>query len=74
MDKKTGRGDCRGDAYISKPKRKWPCTCCGHGRGGAPAGFRPAGNLWGLSGRQAMMQMRNLMQMKRLSRGAFEVR
>jgi hypothetical protein len=26
------------------------------------------GNLWGLSGRQGMMQMRNLMQMKTFNR------
>ncbi len=26
------------------------------------------GNLWGLSGRQSMMQMRNLMQMKTFNR------
>ena len=36
------------------------------GRGGAqPAASAPAAiNLWGLSGRQAMMQMRNQMQMR----------
>jgi hypothetical protein len=38
------------------------------GRGGVlqPAAARPAAaiNLWGLSGRQAMMQMRNQMQLR----------
>ncbi len=36
------------------------------GRGGVLSAARPAVaiNLWGLSGRQAMMQMRNQMQMR----------
>ena len=36
------------------------------GRGGVQPAARPpvAINLWGLSGRQAMMQMRNQMQMR----------
>lgn len=37
--------------------------------GGVQAVFQPAFNIWGLSGRQAIMQTRNLMQMKVFGRG-----
>ena len=36
---------------------------------GAQAVALPVFNIWGLSGRQAIMQTRNLMQMKAFSRG-----
>ena len=36
---------------------------------GVQAGALPVFNIWGLSGRQAIMQTRNLMQMKAFSRG-----
>ena len=43
------------------------------GRGGVQPPARPpvALNLWGLSGRQAMMQMRNQMQMRGFHGGRF---
>ena len=45
------------------------------GRGGVQPAARPpaAINLWGLSGRQAMMQMRNQMQMRGFHGARFEV-
>jgi len=37
--------------------------------GGVQAVALPVFNIWGLSGRQAIMQTRNLMQMKAFSKG-----
>ncbi|MDP3283139.1 MAG: hypothetical protein Q8M56_01765 [Desulfobacterales bacterium] len=37
--------------------------------GGVQTVTLPVFNIWGLSGRQAIMQTRNLMQMKAFSRG-----
>ena len=52
-------------AYI-KSEEEMVLAQAAAGRGGVqpPASAPAAINLWGLSGRQAMMQMRNQMQMR----------
>ena len=56
-------------AYIKSEEE----ALCMQAAAGAPAAAVPAPalNLWGVSGRQDMMQMRNLMQMKTFHRAKF---
>jgi hypothetical protein len=65
LDKKKAAAIAAVMSYI-KSEEEMALAQAAAGRGGvqpaAPA--RTAINLWGLSGRQAMMQMRNQMQMR----------
>ena len=50
--------------YI-KSEEEMICAQAAAGRGAGPQAAGPVSvNLWGVSGRQAMMQMRSLMQMR----------
>jgi hypothetical protein len=60
-------------AYITAEEAAFAETAedAGETEAGVPAGRTPGPwpSVWGLSGRQQQMQMRNLMQMKALHRG-----
>ena len=50
--------------YI-KSEEEQVCARAAAGRGAGPPAAGPVAiNLWGVSGRQAMMQLRNLMQLR----------
>jgi len=65
LEKKKAAAIAAVMSYI-KSEEEMALAQAAAGRGGEPAAVRPpaAINLWGLSGRQAMMQMRNQMQMR----------
>jgi len=76
MDKKAKIAAAISAAVINYIRTEEECLMMN--QGGLPAGLPvsggvqvvtlPAFNIWGLSGRQAIMQTRNLMQMKAFSR------
>jgi hypothetical protein len=76
MDKKAKIAAAISAAVINYIKTEEECMMMN--QAGLPAGLSasggvqavtmPAFNLWGLSGRQAIMQTRNLMQMKAFGR------
>lgn len=55
-------------AYIKTEEEALMARAAGAGPAQPPAGSGVPQNLWGLSGRQSMMQLRNLMQLRALSR------
>ncbi len=66
LDKKMAAALAAVTYYIeSEEEMVFAQAAAGRGGGVQPAARpQPAINLWGLSGRQAMMQMRNQMQMR----------
>jgi hypothetical protein len=76
MDKKAKIAAAISAAVVNYIRTEEECVMMN--KGGLPAGLSasggvqavipPAFNIWGLSGRQAIMQTRNLMQMKAFSR------
>ncbi len=55
-------------AYIKTEEEALVAQAVGAGPAQPRAGAGAPVNLWGLSGRQSMMQLRNLMQLRALSR------